>query len=75
MLLSLEIQAPTKGLPLHFQVGRPISSVIAVLGEPEKKSGRSLEYSTAADGEYSSSVEFRVAKGRITSIRWSWDID
>jgi hypothetical protein len=73
LVMSVEVIAPSAGLPRHLEIGQHVRSAIRALGSPQSRTQDTITY--PLDPESDSSMTISHQDGRIISVRWSWAID
>jgi hypothetical protein len=73
LMMSVEVVAPSAGLPRHLEIGRPVGGSVRTLGPPKSWTEDTITYPLSPDSDSAMTISHE--DGRITSVRWSWAID
>lgn len=73
LLMSVEVIAPSAGLPRHLEIGQPVGGAVRALGPPQSRTGDTITY--PLDPESDSTMSIRHRDGRVSAVLWSWAID
>jgi hypothetical protein len=73
LMMSVEVIAPSAGLPRHLEIGQPVASAVRALGSPMSRIQNAVTYPLSPESDSTMTISHE--GGRITSVLWGWAID